>query len=277
MVSRNFQELIPALSRSIRLLPLHLETQKVLEAHCRDSSFKSLLVAQSITEFERLSDHKSLELLIYRAHFLWDNPLPPYLKRFQLHHRELRNYWPYEYQRSLLDMSNPRKESLSYLWKDCNVLALSRLRFEKHRWADDDVIDRLPQEQGVWLLQSIFLQYFFLKSDPRLCYNNRKLPVPIVEIPLRPMGNDAADCRIRNLFRRKTAVVWNALAWENRPLLARNEKLLGDIIAKSETRSMKRLYRRASRRAYVIKNEGKDPSGLQMPEFGPSEILLRSI
>lgn len=277
MISRNFLELVPTLSRSIRQLPLHLETQEVLETHCQKSSFKFLQVAQSIRDFEKNNDHKSLELLIYRGHFLWDNPLPQYLKRFQYHYRELRNYWPHEYQRALIGMSNPRKESLSYLWKDCNELALSKMWFEKHRWADDNVIDRLSLEQGTKLLQSIFVHYFFLKSHPRLCYNNRKLPVPIVEIPLRPLGNNAADCRIRNLFRRKTAIVWNALAWENRPLCIRNEQLLSELITKSETRSLRRLYQRASRRAYVVRDGEKDHRGLQVPEFHPSEILLRSL
>ncbi|CAR26791.1 hypothetical protein ZYGR_0I00630 [Zygosaccharomyces rouxii] len=277
MVSSNLQELIPALSRSIRQLPLHIETQKVLEFYCRNSSYKSLLVAQDISEFEKHNDHKYLEALIQKTHFLWDNPLPPFLKRFQLYHKELTNHWPYEYQRSLLSMSNPRKESQGYLWRDGKELALSNLRFEKHRWADENIIERLSPEQGTQLLHSIFHQYFFLKSHARLCYNNRKIPVPIVEIPLRPMGNDVADCRIRNLFKRKTAVVWNLLAWENRPLSTRNEQLLGEIITKSETRSMRRLYQRASRRAYVVTNEGKDPNGLQVPEFRPGEILQMSI
>lgn len=277
MDSQHLHKLFPVLSKSIRQLPLHLETQKILEADCRNSSYKSLLVAENIASFEKHNDHKFLESLIYKAHFLWDNPLPPYLKRFQNHHTELRNYWPYEYQRSLIGMKNPKKESQSFLWKDSNERALSALRFEKHRWADENIIDKLPLEQTDQLLRSVFLQYFFLKRHPRLCYNNRKLPVPIVEIPLRPMGNDIADCRIRNLFKKKTATVWNSLAWENRPLRSHNEQLLSEIITKGTTRSMRRLYQRASRRAYVVKNGGENQNSLAIPEFCPSEILLRSI
>lgn len=277
MASSNFQDLIPALSKCLRGLPLHSETQRILETYCRNSSFKSLQVVRDIHEYERYNDQKSLEMLIYRAHFIWNNPLPPYLKRFQLYHAELRNYWPYEFQRSLLSMTNPRKDSQIYLWKDCQQLALSKLRFEKHRWGDESITDRLSSSQRTQLLQSIFHHYLFLKSHSRLCYNNRKPPVPIVEIPLRPMGNDAADCRIRNLFKRRTDIVWNLLAWENRPLSKHNESLLNEIISKGETRSGRRLYQRACKRAYIIKNQVNDSNDPQIPDFYPSEILLKPI
>ncbi|AQZ09702.1 GEP5 (YLR091W) [Zygosaccharomyces parabailii] len=274
------QEWVNGLHSRIAALPLHKETIRVLAKYSERNSERALSVAQEVCNYERGDSSKALEMLICRAHMLWNNPLPPHLKNFQANYAELRNHWPYEHHRSLLYMENPRKESLAYLWRDCNSSVLRRMCYDKHRWADDSALETLTPTQRQQLLDMIFHHYLFLKNNVRLCQNSRKLPVPIVEIPMRPLGNDAADSRIRNIFKHKIAMAWNLLAWDNRPLSRENELLLSDIIRSASSRTQKRLYQRACRRSYIISQGPSDEKltgKLQSLHFSPSPLLLRAI
>ncbi|SJM82695.1 related to Genetic interactor of prohibitin 5, mitochondrial [Zygosaccharomyces bailii] len=278
-MSSSVQGLVNDLRSCIAALPLHKETIRMLTKCSERNSERALSVAQEVYNYERGDSSKALEMLICRAHMLWNNPLPPHLKNFQANYAELRNHWPYEHHRSLLYIENPRKESLAYLWRDCNSSVLKKMCYDKHRWADDSA-EALAPTQRQQLLDMIFHHYLFLKNNVRLCQNSRKLPVPIVEIPMRPLGNDAADSRIRNIFKRKIAMVWNLLAWDNRPLSGENELLLSDIIRSASSRTQKRLYQRACKRAYIISQgpgDEKLTGDLQSLHFSPSPLLLRDI
>lgn len=273
-------ELKASLRGCIQSLPLHQETIKVLLKCSTNNLERALNVAQEVYNYESSNSCKALESLIHRAHLLWDNPLPPHLKQFQTYYKEMRNHWPYEQHRSLLYMDNPRKESLAYLWRDCHSAVVSKMRYDRHRWADDSTTQSLDSTQRHLLFSAIFRHYFFLKSNSRLCQNGRKLPVPIVEIPMRPLGHDAADSRVRNLFKSRVATTWNLLALDNRPLSSENELLLSDIIDNACSRAQKRLYQKACRRAYIVSSEEKDEGpfeGLRNLEFSPSPLLLRNI
>lgn len=282
-----------------------------------DSSLNSIIFPMSEMMYEhekalnrgpKTEQCKPLEALIYHAHFIWDNPLPAHLRNFQKHYEDLLMFWPYEHHRSLLSMDNPKRSSLRYRWNDNHKNVLTMMRFKKNPWltyghnkhtVKADISKALGLETGKnknqntssetvckgslthserdLIFHSIFNHYYFLKVNPRLCQNGKKLPIPIVEIPMRPLGEDIAVVRIKNLFKRKVADTWRILATENPSLSKQNELLLSDIISKSKSRKLSRLYQRACKRAYLIDDCDSDGETGNLLKFEASPLLLRNI
>lgn len=281
-----------------------------------ESSLNDIIFPMSdmVYEYERAlnrgpktEQYKPLEALIYHAHFIWENPLPTHLKSFLKHYEELLMFWPYEHHRSLLSMDNPKKSSIRYRWNDNHKNVLTMMQFKKNPWltyhnennVEADITKALGLETGKnkkqnttsktacngslthserdLIFHSIFNHYYFLKVNPRLCQNGKKLPIPVVEIPMRPLGEDIAAVRIKNLFKRKVANTWRILATENPALSKQNEQLLSEIISESKSRKLSRLYQRACKRAYLIEEDNSDGETGTLLKFEASPLLLGNI
>lgn len=185
-------------------------------------------------------------------------------------------HWPYERHRSILNMEKPRSTSLRYRWEDSSKTVLSMAEYSKNPWFEDNIVSKkLTILQRDLLFHSVFSHYLFLKANPRLCNNGRNLPIPIVEIPMRPLGNDIAVSRIKNLFKSKVAHTYRILAIEN-PVLSRgNENTLSEIISDASSRKQRRLYQATCKRAYVMEyDDGEHGNELSLPHFRPSSLLL---
>lgn len=280
-----YMELVTPLVRSLETLPLHRKSLELLETKLKSQPSKqfTLSLARLVSDYESSRgrpavERRQLESLVYHTHFVWSASLPAHLRLFCKHYTEVVAFWPYEHHRAILSMKRPKMTSLRYRWEDSSAAVLSMMRYTRNPWCDQE-----PRGGGLTSLQrellfnGIFAHYLFLKQNPRLCKNGRKLPIPIVEIPMRPLGNDIAAVRIKNLFKRKVSSVYNILAVDN-PILSReSEALLHSIIQDSPTRKQARLYQAACRRAYVMENDHEpDYEDFQLPSFAPSS-LLRSI
>lgn len=279
-------KLVATLIKSLESLPLHRKSLDILEAKLKLKPSKPFTVslAQLISRYEETRgkptvERRSLESLIYHTHFVWGTHLPTHLQLFRKHYTEVVAFWPYEHHRAILSMKNPRASSLRYRWDDNSPVALSMMRYTRNPWCDPEQSDQgLTSLQRDLLFNVIFTHYLFLKQNPRLCKNGRKLPVPIVEIPMRPLGNDIAAVRIKNLFQRRVGSIHRILAVDNPVLSREGEVLLYDIIQDSSTRKQARLYQAACRRAYVIENDhSPDEEDFQLPRFTASSLLLHSV
>lgn len=312
----NSSRLVKFLMESLNHLPLNLGTLSAMERKLKEdpvspeflgSMCDMILKFEKAYQREIASDQsKQLEALIYYTHFIWDNPLPEHLQKFKSHYKDLLMFWPYEHHRSLLNMKDPKKSSIRNRWCDSSTVALSMMNYKQNPWllypARDIQSEKSEFRQALGLnvddatrsqkmgslttigrdtlFNSIFAHYLFLKSNSRFCKNGRNLPVPIVEIPMRPLGQDIAAVRIRNIFKRKVAETWRLLAIDSPVLSRQNELLLSNIISETDTRHAKRLYQRACKRAYVL----EEPSichygniGSHLLKFKASSLLLRNI
>ncbi|QLL32020.1 hypothetical protein HG536_0C01880 [Torulaspora globosa] len=279
-------KLIPPLVESLDRLPLHKKSLEVLEAKLKSQPSKQFMLslARLISDYEKSRgraavERRQLESLIYHTHFVWSTPRPAHLQLFRKHYTEVVAFWPYEHHRAILSMKKPKTTSLRYRWDDSSAAVLSMMRYTRNPWCDQEPHGGgLTSLQRELLFNAIFAHYLFLKQNPRLCKNGRKLPIPIVEIPMRPLGNDIAAVRIKNLFKRKVSSIYNILAVDNPMLSRESEALLCSIIQDSPTRKQARLYQAACRRAYVMENDhGPDYEDFQLPRFAPSSLLLHSI
>ncbi|SCV04379.1 LAMI_0H15654g1_1 [Lachancea mirantina] len=247
---------ISRLSRAIEKLPLDIRTNELLMRVA--SAQKPLRLEHMIAQFESTREPKQLENIIHELYFRWNNELPEHLKRFRRFYAELRDHWPYERHRALLAMSNPRETSVRYLWVNKSSVALENLQLERHGWALQAQPYCLSNLGRSLVMHEIFHHCLFLKRSPRLCKNRKEVPIPIVEIPLNPLGHDIPDVRIRNLFRRKVAETFRLLAEENPPLSDECEKALRKIIEcpqpanGASSRQLRRLYQRSCRGAYTV-------------------------
>ncbi|QLG74557.1 hypothetical protein HG535_0G04400 [Zygotorulaspora mrakii] len=309
------EKLLPFLINSLDRLPLHRETLSLLESRLKDDKTnRDMLVSMSdlVLQYERAAHRsigsekkKALESLIHHVYFIWNNPLPDHLQKFRKNYRDMIMFWPYERHRSLLNMENPKKLSLRYRWSDNNENVLAMMRYEKNPWmtyckqdaqpegadltqafaeSERDPVN-VPNKNGPVidrdnLFFSIFTHYLFLKSNARLCKNGKNLPIPIVEIPLRPLGQDVAVSRIQNIFKRKVAQIWKILAVENPVLSVTNEHALYRIVSETVNRPLRRLYQKACKRAYVIDQSEQDSCQdieKHRPKFKASNLLLKKI
>ncbi|SCW04249.1 LAFE_0H09362g1_1 [Lachancea fermentati] len=248
------------LLNAIRELPLDSRTVNLLQGITGSLSVNSLFQLRSLVRhFQLHEDSKSLDAIIYNTYFHWSNYQLPHLKSFRVHYSELRDHWPYERHRMLFTMASPKKTSLRYMWNDCKPKVLAAMQYNQHRWPTSKIPYCLPEIQRTLLFNEIFQHYLFLKKHPHLCKNKRQLPVPIVEIPMKPLGQDIADVRIANLFKRKVAETWTFLAEDNPALSLENEELLLNILNSpnsagvKSSRWLRRMYQRACRRAYVVR------------------------
>ncbi|CEP63264.1 Gep5p LALA0_S07e06172g [Lachancea lanzarotensis] len=246
-------------------LPIDVRTIGLLAGKLR-SSTRSQELTSLLQRYELTKETKTLENIIHFTYFRCENnPLPPHLCLFRKHYVELRNHWPHERHRSILSMENPKSQSLRFLWTNDNPRALTAMRYELHRWGSSQTAEEqhessLPELQRSVLFHEIFQHYMFLKKNPNLCKNRKSVAIPIVEIPMKPLGQTIPDSRIRNMFKRRVAHVWNVLALENPALSPSQEALLTEIVndplpsaAVANRRSLQRMYRRACKGAYVIR------------------------
>ncbi|SCV00281.1 LAME_0G08702g1_1 [Lachancea meyersii CBS 8951] len=245
----------------LKALPLDVRTLKTLSEKLRSSSKPEELVSL-LRQYELTRDTKTLENIIHRTYFQWSSTLPPHLHSFRKHYVELRNHWPYECHRSILFMESPKSQSLRFMWSNDSPRALTTMHYNLHSWASHEEQQPAPLAnlQRTVLFHELFQHYMFLKRNPHLCKNRKTLAIPIVEIPMKPLGQTIPDSRIRNLFKRKVAYVWKVLAQENPPLSTSQEQCLAEIVDSplpsstvESRRSLQRMYRRACKGAYVIR------------------------
>lgn len=280
---------VKTLLNFLECLPLDTRTLDLLEGTVKLGSSALLdTLEQKLFDYQANESSKSLEWIVYNTHFHWNNTTPLHIQKFRQNYHDLREHWPYERHRDLLSMSAPKRVSIRYMWNDNNKKVLSSMRFERNPWCRNDPLEQLnafnvnkilnyraleeeknrgstlstlpkiSQLELTLLFHEIFQHYMFLKRNPKLCKYGKKLPIPIVEIPMKPLGQDIPLVRIRNLFKRKAAATWKLLAEENPVLSLENEALLLDIIASPHhstnvsDRKIKRLYQRACKHSYVI-------------------------
>lgn len=276
------QQLVQPLLKSLEKLPLHTKTLDLLVGKLKGDESKTIIIplAQLVSNLESSRAEaqriKALESIIYHTHFVWGSPLPVHLKMFRSYYTDMLMHWPYERHRSILNMEKPRSTSLRYRWEDSSKTVLSMAEYSKNPWFEDNIVSKkLTILQRDLLFHSVFSHYLFLKANPRLCNNGRNLPIPIVEIPMRPLGNDIAVSRIKNLFKSKVAHTYRILAIEN-PVLSRgNENTLSEIISDASSRKQRRLYQATCKRAYVMEyDDGEHGNELSLPHFRPSSLLL---
>lgn len=282
MTTLAHQRLVKPLVDSLGRLPLHGKTLDLLESKLAGGTAKNAVVplAQLVSGYESSrapsQQSKALESLIYYAHFVLGSPTPLHLKMFQSHYTDMLLFWPYERHRTILNMEKPKVTSLRYQWDDCRRNVLSSMQYSRNPWFEDSSPSgKLTNLQRDLLFHSVFSHYLFLKIHHRLCKNGRSLPIPIVEIQMRPLGNDIAASRIRNQFKAKVAQTYRILAVDNPALSPESEALLGEIISSTPTRKLRRLYQTAIKRAYVIEHDDEDyDNKLSLPRFRPSSLLL---
>lgn len=239
-------------------LPLDVRTLKLIEKRLERA--ESLRFLELARQYEAKKDYKTLENIIHHTYFSWENEIPQHIKAFREHYNELRDFWPYECHRTILGMQSPKSQSIRFLWSAGNPRVLAAMRYGSYGWNREGGGERLTELERTLRFHEIFQHFLFLQRRPQLCKNRKHLSVPIVEIPMKPLGQNIADVRIKNLFKRKVAYVWRILAVDNPALSAENESLLMDIIespqlpqGQTSSRMLKRLYQRACRGAYVIK------------------------
>lgn len=279
-------KLLPPLLKCLEELPLHERTLDLIRDLLNSKPSKEQLfsLAKLVSGYEKSTGNsdagrRHLESLIYQVHFIWSSQVPRHLQLFRKHYTEMVAYWPYEQHRAILSMPRPKASSLRYRWDDNSSVVLSMMRYIRHPWSEYEPNGQaLSPLQRDLLFNTIFTHYSFLKQNPRLCKNGRKLPIPIVEIPMRPLGNDIAAVRIKNLFKRKVSSVYKILAIDNPTLSSENEALLCDIIQNTQTRKQARLYQAAYRRAYIIEdNPDEHEEDSLIPKFAASSLLLKNI
>ncbi|SCU90322.1 LADA_0F03268g1_1 [Lachancea dasiensis] len=264
-------------TRYLKSLPLDARTVDLLSRKVTEGAILGL--PELLHRYQVYEDSKTLETIIHKTYFQWTNDLPSHIVEFRKNYGELRDHWPREFHRSLLSMESPKVGSLRHLWNNCNPKVLERMEFSKHRWAREPGSATLTDGQRNAHFRDIFLHYMFLKQSPHLCKNRKAVAAPVVEIPMKPLGHDIAETRIRNLLKRKVAYVWKVLAVDNPPLSLGNEKLLQQIIEDpspftgcvTSKRSLQRMYRRACKGAYVV----KEPSNSRDLQFEVSALLKR--
>lgn len=261
--------------RALEKLPLDIRTLELLEKK---------LLKKSLPGFQELAQQytadgssKSLESIVHLTYFHWCNEDAPHIKKFREHYAELRDHWPYEFHRSILSMDTPKTQSIRFLWSSNSSKVLSKMSYEKYAHDTEERPSRLTELQRTVQFHEVFQHFLFLKSRPHLCKTRKGLAVPIVEIPMKPLGQNIPEVRVRNLFKRKIAYVWKVLALDSPALSRQNELSLAEIIDSpqlpedvSSKRELKRLYQRACRGAYTI--EQHPVLGLEIKE---SKLLKR--
>ncbi|AGO13945.1 AaceriAGR082Cp [[Ashbya] aceris (nom. inval.)] len=246
------------IQRLVSKLPLHRATSEVILAYLSKPQAQypteRIELVEPLNDFLKNGGHQGLQRLVFHVHFQLKLPAPAHLQQLRRHREELQRFWPYERHKSLLELSDVRSQALRRLWEDGQEEVLQRMKYERHRWLrEGDVPERyaMTQAQREDVLGRVFAQYMFLKQRPAL-WSVRRLPVPIVEIGLTPLGFDIPDARIDGLFKDKTKAVLRLLYREHPALTPAAEEDMLRIVAECPTRAMRRVYLRACRRAYVM-------------------------
>ncbi|QGN15901.1 YLR091W [Kluyveromyces marxianus] len=258
---------------------LHPITKDALASITSNPTYAQRITLGKLQQFNETPTRKTLERLVYSVHFHMLNELPPYLQGLRDYPEELAKFWPYEFQHSILDIENVNVNSLAMLWSQKNPNVLSHQTYDRHRWLgapksktfNEEKVAQLTgveklnfqnskerldlsKEQRDQILQHTFKHYLFLKINPKLCAT-KKLPVPIVEIGMKPDGYDIADVRIDNLFRKKVQFVTETLYLQNPPISEESEYTLQSIIHDPFTiRPVRRLYKAISSKAFLFKD-----------------------
>ncbi|SCU86030.1 LANO_0C06480g1_1 [Lachancea nothofagi CBS 11611] len=265
-----------ACQKALESLPLDVRTLELLSTIATSSKPPALL--ELLRHYELKKDSKTLETIIHKTYFQWSSGLPQHLRAFRTHYQDLRGHWPYEHHRAILSMDSPKSQSMRFLWSGNNPKVLATMQYQRHRWAAEQTPESLTELQRTVLFHEIFQHFMFLKRNPHLCKNRKTLAIPIVEISLRPLGQNISDLRIRNLFKKKIAYVWDVLAQENPALCPLSEKLLVDIVESPQPannsmspRALQRMYRRACKGAYVLQQHSN--LGLDIAESDLIKML----
>ncbi|CCD23236.1 Gep5p NDAI_0B02010 [Naumovozyma dairenensis CBS 421] len=257
-------KLTKTLLSSLQNLPLHSNTLAQLERKCLTRNIKAtksfkIPLLTLINSYEKAQasgqsklSNKTLESIIYHTYFEWTNDLASHLKPFQRQYSTLLTFWPHIYHSKI----DSKKNSIILTWnKSSNSKNMLRELLSHLNYTQSLV----PQKKDFQVIfKKIYQHYIFLSLNPSLCSNGKRLPSPIVEIPMNAMGYDIPKKRINNLLRSKIARTWNYLAITNPILNLENEAQLDEIINGSsaiKSRQLRKLYRRACSNSYVIKNE----------------------
>ncbi|CUS25057.1 LAQU0S25e00914g1_1 [Lachancea quebecensis] len=261
--------------RALEKLPLDIRTLELLERKLTKKSLPGF--PELAQQFAADGNLKSLESIVHLTYFHWCNEAAPHIKKFREHYVELRDHWPYEFHRSILSMDSPKSQSIRFLWSSNSPKVLSKMSYERYMGRAEEGPRKLTELQRTVQFHEIFQHFLFLKSKPYLCKTRKGLAIPIVEIPMKPLGQNIPEVRVRNLFKRKIAYVWRILALDNPALSIPNERSLTEIIdsprlpgGASSGRELRRLYQRACRGAYTINQH--PVLGLEIKE---SELLKR--
>ncbi|AAS54571.1 AGR082Cp [Eremothecium gossypii ATCC 10895] len=246
------------IQRIVSRLPLHRATSEVILAYLSKQQAQypteRIELVEPLNDFLRKGGHQGLQRLVFHVHFQLMLRAPEHLRLLRRHREELQRFWPYERHHSLLALSDVRSQSLRRLWEDGQEEVLQQMQYCRHHWLrEGDVPERyaLTQAQREEVLHRVFAQYMFLKQRPAL-WSVRRLPIPVVEIGMTPLGFDIPDVRVDGLFKDKTKSVLRLLYREHPALTPAAEEDMLRIIAECPTRAMRRIYLRACRRAYVL-------------------------
>lgn len=258
---------------------LHPITKEAIDNIDQYDTKQALATKRILSVFNQNPSRKTLEKLVHSVHFRLLNEEPSYLQILSYNQNELAKFWPYERDREIIDMDNIESNSLKVLWTRNNSKALELLNFARHDWlkpkpwtiVDTEKIQELtgtdsigfakmeesfklsPEERESTLRQT-FQQYYFLKCHPNICVS-KKLPIPIVEIGLKPDGSDITNARIDNLFTSKVKAVLNVVSNQNPPLSEKANSTLLEIVRDSQlNRPLRRLYQTVCTKAYVLKD-----------------------
>lgn len=261
--------------------------------------------------FNENPNRKKLEKLVHAVHFNLLNERPEHIEVLRKFPSELAKFWPYELHGSIIQMEHPELESQKVLWTRNNEKALGMLKFERHSWLQKKQWEqinvenvkqltgiegdlnvglqsdfyRLSKDMREHTLRRVFEQFMFLKKHPKVS-ETKKLPVPIVEIGLKPDGLEIPDVRIDNLFKDRITEVASILVEQNPVLSEQAELTLKKIITDpSINRPVRRLYQKVCMRAYVLKNDqfslselarGSYSSHLVFPDGPPDDSSVQS-
>ncbi|CCC68588.1 hypothetical protein NCAS_0B05040 [Naumovozyma castellii] len=254
------------LLRSLPNVPLHRKTLDLLERKIQTANDKStrhsfkVPLLQLLCKYERYNIQedkrgieKVLESIAYNTYFIWNNPVPSHLQVFQKNNEMLRRYWPCVYHRGM----DTKRDSIIVQWaKSNNGDALLKGTMNH--------IQPGASAEELLMFKKIFQHYIFLTLNARITSNAKRLQPPLVGVPMNSMGETIPQVRVKNLFRKKVSWTANALCALNPVLNVENHGFLDEIINadyENTSRSLRRLYQRASKNAHVI--AGESPESIQ--------------
>ncbi|EDO15037.1 hypothetical protein Kpol_392p4 [Vanderwaltozyma polyspora DSM 70294] len=256
------KRLKPILLESLERLPLHKPTLDILERriHVADLPFMEEYVG-ILNEYEISkinskveNESRALEKIVKKTHIVWNNDkFPNHLEKFKNHYMELLHHWPYEFHSDVLNMARPGTGSLIYLCLNNDDRFFNFYKSQiNNKWFNSVDQYKLTDEQRVSIYNDIFKQIFFLKRHTTISEVNKNM-VPIVEVPLKPIGCDIPACRIKNLFNKKVDYIWKLLSLSSPAISLSHEKIIMNILEDTkDNRRINRLYRRSLKNSYVF-------------------------
>lgn len=276
-------KLRPLMLESLNRLPLQNETLQLLEScmvNCEDPKKPGLIPLREYfrlnLDYElakqkksKVNQLKALESIIYRTHFVWDNKLSNNMFLFKKNYGDLLTHWPYEFHKNIVQMENPKKTSMKYLWefssfsnfidllkKSCNTNEINPILREIDNYSLPVSSNMLSEIEREDLFERIFEQLFFLKSNLHFCRNGKNICSPIVEIPITPLGESIHKSRIKNLLNKKVKEIWNILTVQSPSTSLEKESYLKSLLSSIDRRdrSTYRLYQMAFSKTYVYDN-----------------------